>query len=152
MIIQSKKLSPSIFKYLLLLVICSSFVYLGFFRIEIEPNIAWGTIIFFGLGVIVAILKLIPGSSYLKLTKEGFEIRSLYRSHFTKWNDVENFRVNSIRTWYSYNKMVMFDYHKNHTKYTFGKRLSKALPETYGMSAQKLSELMNEWKSKSIKN
>ncbi len=109
----------------------------------------WVTIIFFGLCIVVFIIQLLPNSSYLKLTNEGFEVRSLYRSHFTKWTEVSGFGIYYV----SFNTMVAFDYTEEHKK---GKKISKilssyqgALPQTYGMKAIKLAALMNEWKYRS---
>jgi hypothetical protein len=53
--------------------------------------------------------------------------------------------------------MVVFNYSDNHKKHTTGKKVARflsknqgALPNTYGMKAIKLAELMNEWKLKKI--
>lgn len=51
--------------------------------------------------------------------------------------------------------MVMLDYQDEHIEYRIGKKFAKtlsgsegALPNTYGMPAETLAQLMNEWKSK----
>ena len=111
----------------------------------------WAGIIFFGLGTIVFTIELLPNSSYLKLTNEGFEVCILYRSHFTNWTDVTGFGIYYIK----FNTMVVFNYTSNHKKDNTGKKIAKfltpyqgALPQTYGMNAIELAELMNEWKQR----
>ena len=148
---KSKILRPKYLKSILIFFGSSFFVFTGFLMLEDDPLMGWMSICFFSLGVIISLLQLIPSASYLKLTEEGFEVRNLYRSEFIKWSDVKVFRVGSV----GMNQMVMYDYTGSHTKYKSGKKLSKflsgsesALPITYGMSAKKLADLMNEWKSK----
>ncbi len=122
------------------------------FTDEENNFIKWAIIIFFGLGIIVFIIELLPKSSYLKLTSEGFEVCLLYRSNFTKWTEVTGFGIYYI----SYNTLVVFNYTEKHNKHNAGKKIARflshyqgALPQTYGMKAIKLAELMNEWKHKS---
>jgi hypothetical protein len=38
-------------------------------------------IAFFGLGLVVFVIKLVPNSSYLRVTQEGFTVCSLFRCH-----------------------------------------------------------------------
>ncbi len=145
-ILKPKKLTTVI-----LLLISILFVVIGFISMEEKIFIKWGGIIFFGLGIIVFIIELLPNSSYLKLNKEGFEMRSLYRSHFIKWTEVTNFGIFYFR----FNTMVAFNYTADYKKHNTGKKISEllsgyhgALSGTYGMNATKLAELMNEWKYK----
>tara|TARA_R110002124_G_scaffold276866_2_gene447827 strand:- start:177 stop:599 length:423 start_codon:yes stop_codon:yes gene_type:complete len=135
-----------------LLLISTLFVVLGFMAIEERPFMKWVIILFFGLGIIVFIIELFPNSSYLKLTNEGFEVCSLYRSHFTKWTDVNSFGILTIK----FNTLVVFNSTEEHKKHSTGKKIARflsknqgALPNTYGMKAMKLAALMNEWKYKS---
>ena len=76
---------------------------------------------------------------------------SLFRSHFTKWEDVKYFKEGYIGP----KKAVMFDYVNNHNKFTIGKGIAKqladshaALPDTYGLKTSELLRIMNEWKNK----
>lgn len=148
---EVKILRPSIIKTIALLIVSIIFVYGGIILRDENQFMAWLIIIFFGLGTIVFVIQLIPNSSYLKLTKEGFEVKSLYKTNFTKWSDIDVFTTGYI----SKNLMVLFNYSNNHNKYNTGKKLAKsiagnegALPNNYGMKAKNLAILMNEWKSK----
>lgn len=145
-------LKPSIGKTLLLLFVCLVFLLGSTFIFNDNQWIAWLGIIFFGLGSIVFTLHLIPGSSQLKLSEEGFTITSLFKSHLIKWEDIERFYISNIGR----RKAVVFDYSKNHKKHNAGKAIAKAvakvhgaLPDNYGMKLEDLAKLLNEWKRKS---
>jgi hypothetical protein len=146
---QQLILRPSKLKIVFMLLLSLLFVAGGIVSLDKDSMMGWVIIIFFGLCALVFILQLLPNTSYLKLTEEGFEVRSLFRSNMTKWSEVKGFRTGYI----SVNKTVTFDYTKNHTKQQNGKKLAKALagtegalPDTYGMKASELARLMNEWK------
>jgi hypothetical protein len=149
---ETKILKPKRLKTIGLLLICILFVIAGIFLIEKNSFRAWLGIIFFSLCMVLFVIQLIPNSSHLKLTKNGFEIRSLFKSNYTKWSDVEVFKTGYV----GQNKMVMFDFSKEHKKHNIGKKIAKflasnegSLPNTYGMKATDLAELMNKWKSES---
>ena len=90
---EKRILRPKPLKSIGLLFVSILFVACGFIFIKEDPFMAWITIIFFGLGVIVFVIQLIPNSSYLKLTKDGFEVKNLFKSDSTKWSDVNSFKV-----------------------------------------------------------
>jgi len=153
-------LKPRKLKTIGYLLISCAFVFIGFIVIDENALLRWSSISFFGLGVIVFIIQLIPDSTYLRLTRDGFEVRSLYKSNFTKWDEIKSFRAGSLTvptytnlgTFISTNKkMVFYDYKKSHKKYRIGKSLSgrqAALPDLYGMKVDELAKLMNKWKNK----
>jgi hypothetical protein len=144
-------LKPKATKTILLGIICLVFIVGGIMMTEQEGLKGWLIASFFGLGLIVFIIQLIPGSTQLTLTKEGFIMTSLFRSHLTKWSDVKAFKIGYLRR----NKVVMFDYVDNHTKHEIGKFIAKAisdsqgaLPHNYGLKVTELLNLMNDWKYK----
>lgn len=146
---NTKTLRPNRIKTILFLLLSIGFVSLTPITMEKNVAMSWGGAIFFGLGVIVFTVQLFPNASYLRLNEEGFEVRSMYRSHFTKWSDIEAFGCGYMGN----RKAVMFDYSEQHTKQKVGKKIASivsgaegGLPDTYNMKAEKLAELMNEWK------
>jgi len=148
---QSNIFRPKKYKSIGLLILCLLFVFLGYNMLEEKTLIGWLSIVFFGLGAVVFAIQLIPSATYLKLSEEGFETRNLFRSDFTRWNEVKVFKTGYVGS----NKMVMLDYKETHSKYKTGKKLAKslsgsegALPNTYGMSVSKLVDLLNEWRLK----
>ena len=144
------RLKPSPWRLLLLLAISAGFVGLGAFLISSgEPLVGWLCGGFFGFGVLVAIVSLLPGSSYLDLSSTGFETRALYRKWFVRWTDVQEFYPVVIAN----RKMVGWDYSASYTAHSLGRKISTgvsgveaALPDTYGMSAETLATVLNEWR------
>jgi hypothetical protein len=61
-----------------LLLICSAFVAAGVWMASEGEMIGWFASCFFGLGVLVAIVQLLPNSSHLHLTESGLEVRTSY--------------------------------------------------------------------------
>jgi hypothetical protein len=111
----------------------------------------WCVTLFFGLCGIVCILNILPNASHLRLTKEGFEVKSLYRARTYSWSDVHDFRVYEVEN----KKMVGFDLSDSHPTGATTRKVSSALtgvedglPDTYGMKAEALARLMDEWKSR----
>ena len=144
-------LRPKATKTILLGIVCLAFTVGGIMMWEDESLKGWLIASFFGLGLIVFIIQLIPRSTQLTLTKEGFIMTSLFRSHLTKWSDVKVFKIDYLGR----NKAVMFDYVDKHTKHKIGKIISKslsdshgALPSNYGLKVTDLLNLMNDWKNK----
>ena len=141
-------------KSLLLFSLSLVFVPLGFLMLEDEPLIGVLGIALFGLGGIAALTQLLPNVYYLKLDEEGFEVKSLFRSSFTKWSEIKNLKEGSIRG----NKMIFFDYTAKHKKWKAGKKLAKflsgkegALISDYTIKTSELLELMKEYKRNSSK-
>lgn len=136
-------LKPGKVKSSILLVISIGFVALGISLLERNMLIAVLNIVFFGLCFIVFLLNLIPGSSYLKIDEKGIEMKNLFRTTFIPWQAVNSFGTK----WVAFNKLVVFDLNKNLAGEK-QKRRQGGFPDTYGMSAAKLAELLNEYKAK----
>ncbi|WP_312900679.1 STM3941 family protein [Chryseobacterium taichungense] len=136
-------LKPGKVKSSILLMISIGFVILGISLLDKNKLIAILNIVFFGMCFVVFLLNLIPGSSYLKIDEKGIEMKNLFRVTFIPWQTVNTFETK----WIAFNKLVVFDLNKalvgNKTKLRQG-----GLPDTYGMSATKLAELLNEYKAK----
>lgn len=103
--------------------------------------------IFFGLGSVVCIIQLIPGSSYLRLTQKGIMIRSLFGNSEILWVEVIRFYVMDLGG----KQMIAMDFTPSYTtRYSGLKFLAKIkfripgiLPDTYGKKAQDLADLLN---------
>lgn len=148
---EVKKYRPKSPKTILLGLISLLFTVGGTFIVQEEPIKGWLITTFFGLCLLVFVIQLIPGSTELKLTNEGFEMTSLFRRSLTSWQDVKTFKIGYLGP----NKTIMFDYVEGHNKHQTGKLIAKelsgshgALPSTYGLKAADLLEIMNEWKNK----
>jgi hypothetical protein len=130
------------------------FVAIGLWIIEREPVIALGCIIFFGLYAGVGLVGLLPNSSYLTLTEQGFLFSSLFRKHFVTWSDVQSFVPVKIQ----FNRLVGWNYSSEYLKSRRLRSVNSAiagveatLPDTYGLPAEELAELMNQLRKKHAK-
>ena len=145
-------LYPSKTKTILLLIVSLIFTFGGIFLIQKGDNFGWVVLSFFGLGTMVFIIMLLPNSTYLKISEEGIETKSLFqKSKILPWNSIEIFGTGYI----GLNEKVTLNFSENHDKQKLGREIASsisgfegALPNTYGMSASKLAELLNDYKNK----
>lgn len=124
-----------------------AFVSIGLWLLPRVPLFALAGIIFFGLCGLVGLINLLPNSSYLTLTEQGFSFVSLFCKHFVAWSDVESFTPVKIQR----KGMVGWNYS---SEFQRSKRLRRinitiagveaGLPDTYGMPAEHLAYLMNQ--------
>jgi len=147
--LPEKTLYPSKLKGILLLLMIALFVAVGIWMINSGESKGWFVAIGFGLGFLILAVNLLPQASYLKLDKEGFEFSSLFRKHKYYWTEVNHFSAGSIAN----NKMVMFDFSEAYNKAKKSRKVATALSgseaalhDTFGMKAQDLADLMNEYK------
>jgi len=144
-------LRPSRVKSLVMLLIGVAFTAGGIVMVRDGARWGWFVLIFFGLCTVVFISLLLPNSAYLRLTPEGFEIRSLYRSFRNKWTDVTSFRAGRV----GLNPMVMITFAPTYQRGRTARAVADALtggegglPDTYGHSAKELAALLNEWRAR----
>ena len=147
---------------LLLLAGCSAFVAAGVFMLRADPSnwsglaaqaawrasVAWAAIVFFGLGVLVAIVNVLPGGSYLELDQRGFTMCNLFRKTFHRWEDLAEFFPLSLD---GVKPMVALRYVPSYQGQASARRLATklagaegGLPDTYGLSAAELARLLNK--------
>jgi hypothetical protein len=144
------KLTPRPSKFLILLLASAAFVAMGVFLVaQGKPLIGWLNIVFFGLGVAVAIVSLLPGSNHLQLDDEGLEVCSLYRRWSVRWGDVQEF----FPAFISRRELVCWNYVPGYSGQRAGRVVAShltgveaALPDTYGMTPAALADLLNEWR------
>ena len=142
-------------KAILLLLVCAAFAVGGGFMIaDGQGAKGWFVALLFGLGVAVFAVQLIPGAAYLEITPHGFVLCSLFRrSPLFPWRDVSSFTVARLPP--HGKKMVMCSPQSDASK-ALGKAFhamfgaSGGLPDTYGMKAEALADLMNTRRSSAI--
>jgi hypothetical protein len=134
---------------LLYLTLCAIFTVIGILMIADNKVMGWFVSSASGLGVVVFILLMLPKSSYLLLKEDGFSVCSLYRTSSLKWSDKEEFGVTTIIG----PRIVGFNFSSTYNRQQKVRKISKnmagyegALPDTYGMPAKELAELLNNWK------
>jgi hypothetical protein len=143
-------LRPNRLKNALFTLLCAAFAAAGVLMVRSGEALGWLEIAFFGTGTVVFCALILPGSAYLRLEPAGFTVCSLFRTQATRWFEVEGFATTRI----SGRRMVGFNYSTFHQGQPRLRRLASAmsgyeaaLPDTYGMKADSLAELMNQWRS-----
>src|SRR4051812_12096957 len=86
-------LRPSMGKWLVLMLTAAAFTLGGWWMVSDGEAIGWFVSIFFGACFFVGVVQNMPGASGLAVMREGFGVRSLYRTRFYPWQDVERFGV-----------------------------------------------------------
>jgi hypothetical protein len=122
------------------------FVAVGVWVVSFEPVIGYLSIGFFGLCAVAFGVNLLPNSSYLRLTREGSTVCTMFRSRSGAWREVNKFGVNRIGVrnivgWAPSHPASKFD---NTARVITG--YASTLPETYGLTAEELAELLNRWR------
>ena len=140
--------------------LCAIFVAIGIWMGVTGEWIGYLIAGFFGLGVVIFIVQLIPGSACLRLDPESFTFCSLYRRTTLPWSAIDGFHVVVMRqTGLKVHELVGFNFVPDYDRNQLSRQISSAvteceggLPNTYGKSAEELACLMNEhlqkWREK----
>jgi hypothetical protein len=100
---------------------------------------------FFGLGVVVGMINLLPAGSSLRLDENGFEVIGPLRKQIFRWGEVSDFDVFNGRA----TSVVVFNAAKPRLTILekFGAALTGGrngtLPDTYGSASRDLAQLMD---------
>lgn len=154
-------LYPKKTQMVLLFLVCLAFVAGGVLMIREGRGMGWLAAGFFGLGLPVFLIQLLPGSAYLTVDKEGFEFCSLFRKHRLKWSDIAEFGTYTLRQQgLAVSTMVGFNFAPEYARASKARAFSRALagfegglPDTYGLPAGELAEILSDlhrqWSRKS---
>src|SRR5262245_20535442 len=136
-------------KALLLLLASICFVALGAWATSEKPLLGWLAVAFFGLGIPLSLLMLLPNSMYLRLDEEGFEMGSFLRKHKYKWTDVAAFEMASIRG----AKMIAIAFHPDYKQQQLGRAVAAslsgmegAISNSYNATLEEIVEALTTWK------
>lgn len=140
------RLHPKRLKMLILLAGCLGFVALGALMFHDEPLIGALSIGFFGLGIPIAIVQMLPGAAFLELHADHFTFRAVFKQHSVRWRDIAGLRVVKVQG----RAIVGWDFApsyagrgKSHTVSKAMAGIDAGLPDTYGMKPTALAELMD---------
>jgi hypothetical protein len=141
---------PPLKKWGLIFAGCAVFAITGEAMIRNGALTGWFVLIFFGLGMRVGAVAMLPGAAALTLDATGFEVTSFYRRSRTRWQDATGFiaaRILPARL-----RSVLFN-DAGHTgtlsmiNAAFAGR-NGAFPDTYGLPAEDLAQLMAQWRER----
>lgn len=140
-------LHPNRTKMALLFLVCAAFVVIPVWMVRDGQSMGYLTGVFFALGLPVFAVQLLPNATYLQLRSDGFTFCSLFRAHTFQWRQVQTFAAIHVGV----NPMVAWNFTADYVASGGMRRASKAfsgyeaaLPDTYGMKAQELADLLNE--------
>ncbi len=147
---QELVLRPRRWRYLVYLAVGLAFTVIGGFMIAEGLWHGWLVAVCFGSASLIFSSLLLPGAAFLRLGEKGFTMCSLYRRHSFKWTEVGPFVPGRVGG----QAMVLFDLLdpgrrprlRALSRGLFG--AEAGLPDTYGMSAAALADLMNDWRER----
>jgi hypothetical protein len=160
-------LRPRKAKWALVLLLSVTFVAVGLLMLR-DPDArddrvwAYVSVTFFGLGVLVSLLQFVPGSSFLRLTPQGLTVRTMWRTKFYRWADIERFGVAEFTTSHGgfrqRHRLVGFDIAPTYPRGGAAEALMSfnrnrtgfqaALPDNYGRPHADLAAYLNTLKAR----
>ena len=153
---QDEILRPGKGRWALVLLGSAAFVGIGCWMAIDSPKDrfwAYTGIGFFGLCAVIALIQFIPGSSFLRIRADGITIRSLWRTTFYRWSDIERFGATEFTTGGARQRMVGLDFSATYPHRDRAQTIKKfnraltgfegALPDNYGWDYVELAAHLN---------
>ena len=144
-------LSPSKAKSALLFLISAVFLAIGVWMISRGFIFGWVVAALSGLGLLVSLYMLVPGTMQLRVDRDGIEMKSPFRPLKLAWQDVDGFYVASV----SNTKMIGINYSRTYGEQLGARRFSAALtglegalPNQFDRSPEQVCQLLNDAKIK----
>ena len=104
--------------------------------------ISWALIVIFGVGVFMSFVELLPGTTYLRLTPEGYEQRAHFRTSKQSWQHIERFQTFRLPVrWKRYVGIIFDPSYKSDTR---ARRLSPS-PVLTACSATTMAWQPTSW-------
>jgi hypothetical protein len=131
-------------------IVSLTFAAAGLYAVAQDERRGFAVAGFFGLTALLALAMLVYGHASLRLTEDGFVVGRLWRDAAYRWAGVSAFKIVSIRG----SRRVAFDVTGDHgmlaslARKQFG--VSAVLPDTYGMKAEDLTDLLNAWRTAAL--
>ena len=120
-----------------------------------DARMGWVAVAFFGLGIFLSIIVLIPGAAGLRLNADGFVVRNFFRDHVVPWGNVGEFAIREVSYPRGKKKFVVYnDGSITGMLAAANARLtgySGALPDTYGLLVEELCRLMALWRERALR-
>lgn len=117
-----------------------AFVAIAVFIAPENPLLGWSCAGFFGLGIPTSIFMMLPNAMFLRLDSEGFEMGAMFGSHRILWDEVDGFRISSIRG----AKMIEIIYNENYKRQAVGRAVASAMSGMEGAIANSYNAPLDE--------
>ncbi|MGI9475789.1 MAG: hypothetical protein ACR2PI_03735 [Hyphomicrobiaceae bacterium] len=139
-------------KWRLVAAIGGGFVAIGIAMIIANGDfLAWFTTLFFALVAGVGLFQLYGSGSYLELDADTFVVTNLGRAKTERWDECANFhayRISRVEQ-VAFDRARDVDTHLGEMNRAISGR-SAGLPDTFGMDAGHLAELMNAYRQHGV--
>jgi len=126
------------------------FLVIAVLMVSEEPWFAWPSLVIMSVIIVAVGINLLPNASYLRLDEKGFEAKSMYRSGFTEWKDVDHFFSGHL----SNKKMVLYNFKPEYDRQSklrsFNTGLvgvEAAMPIKINFTVEETAQIMNDWKN-----
>lgn len=148
------RLKPGRAKWLGVFAISAGFVAIALWMgPDEDPMLFYGAGGFFLLCALVALPQMIGVGASLDLDREGFTCRTLFKSFRRKWTDCSPFAPARV----GLNTMVAFETGEDIATHPGLAEINRqlvgaagALPDTFGLSASELADLMNAFRDRAL--
>ena len=108
----------------------------------------WFFVAIFGLVGGMAGAQLIPGSAGMWLDRKGFTYRRFWMNNRREWNEIS--KVTSHQMGLFGSEIAILQMVGYHRKGDAENKPREILPDTYGLPAAQLSDMMNQWRNRAI--
>lgn len=143
---------PKKTKMVFLFSVSALFTAVGVMMVLEGEKIGWFCGGFFALGLPIFLLQLHPRCSFLTVSDEGLEICSLFRRSTTRWEDIAEFGVYTLKQHgLPVGKQVGINYVPEYQRSLKARAIAKALvgfegalPDTYGYRPEELARLLTQ--------
>ena len=143
-------LRASRLQWIALAAVCVIFALGGLYLIVTGEDRGYAVAAFFALGALLAFALLFHGRANLRLAEDGFVFGLMWREESHRWKDVSAFDVVAIRG----SRRVAFDVPRDRGALAGMARkqigFSAILPDRYGMKAEDLAAIMNQWREAAL--
>lgn len=149
---DAMELRPDRLRWLVVFLICVSFVAIALWMgSENDPLLFWGGGGFFLLGALIAVPSMLGVGSNLKLDRDGFACRTLFRTFRREWRQCSVFypvRI-GMRQFVGFSTLQDEAAHPNLSAFNReAVGASGMLPDTFGHSADTLADLLNRFRER----
>lgn len=127
------------------------FVAIGIWMVQAGESFGYLCAGFFAPGIPLAIAKMLPGSTCLRISAKEIAVVNLFRVTTIDWVDIDRFFVGELKhKGRTIRKMVVFNYVPSYDRAHLARRVSQiiancdgGLPDTYGQEAEALADTLN---------